>query len=199
MPKVSDRYKEIRKQSLLDSADKCFAENGYEATTIDDIVEDSGTSKGAIYNYFESKEDIYLSLAERRTDAVRQTILEELSEKKSPLEKLQRVFELDFEEKTELERRLDLEFWINASRNENLRKRLVLRAQKSVDLIANIIEEGIATGVFKNDLNSQLVSELYWSITDGASSHFMVLKEQLPYDKILRTTHQLFLDYIKNK
>lgn len=198
MPKVSEQYKENKIQNLLDSADICFARNGYEATTIDDIVEESGTSKGAIYNYFESKEDIYLSLAERRTDAARATLFEELDGIKDPLEKLKRLFALDLEEKTELERRLDLEFWINASKNENLRKRLVVRAQKSINLIANIIEEGKATGVFKADLNSQLVSELYWSITDGASSHLMVLKEKLPYNKILKTTHKLFLDYIKN-
>ena len=58
----------MRKQSdtksrIVTSAWKLFYEQGYDSTTIDDIVEDSCTSKGSFYHYFKSKDDLPASLS----------------------------------------------------------------------------------------------------------------------------------------
>ena len=45
----------------------CFARQGYHATSMDDVVRESGMSVGAIYSYFASKEDLFLALAEARS------------------------------------------------------------------------------------------------------------------------------------
>ena len=46
----------------------CFARQGYHATSMDDVVRESGLSVGAIYSYFASKEDLFLALAEARSE-----------------------------------------------------------------------------------------------------------------------------------
>ena len=53
----------LSKGKIIDAAMKLFLEKGYENTTMQDIVEASGMSKGAIYHYFKSKQEIvaYLS------------------------------------------------------------------------------------------------------------------------------------------
>jgi len=58
----------MRKQSdtksrIVSSAWKLFYEQGYDNTTIDDIIEDSHTSKGSFYHYFKSKDDLPASLS----------------------------------------------------------------------------------------------------------------------------------------
>lgn len=50
------------KEKILEAAIKVFSERGYHATRVDDIAEESQTSKGSIYFYFKSKQDIFLGL-----------------------------------------------------------------------------------------------------------------------------------------
>lgn len=51
------------KSKIVSAAWKLFYENGFENTTVDEIVELSGTSKGSFYHYFESKDSLIGSLA----------------------------------------------------------------------------------------------------------------------------------------
>ena len=46
-----------RKNQILEAAFKVFIDKGYSKTTMDDIVERSGLSKGALYHYYKSKKD----------------------------------------------------------------------------------------------------------------------------------------------
>lgn len=51
------------KKKIVSAAWKLFYEQGYDNTTIDDIVSESGTSKGSFYHYFKSKDDLLSSLS----------------------------------------------------------------------------------------------------------------------------------------
>ena len=68
-------------RQILDSAVEVFASKGYHNTRVDDIVQSSGTSKGAFYFYFPSKEKIFLSVvddfANRLAEALEESIEQE--------------------------------------------------------------------------------------------------------------------------
>ena len=51
------------KSKIVSAAWQLFYDNGYENTTVDEIIEESGTSKGSFYHYFESKDALLGSLA----------------------------------------------------------------------------------------------------------------------------------------
>lgn len=55
----------VRRTELLDSAQALFFAKGYEATTIADIMEQAGVSKGGFYHHFSAKEDLLEALGER--------------------------------------------------------------------------------------------------------------------------------------
>lgn len=60
-PRTTEQNEEIRKErreQILNSALKLFAEHGFEATSISRIAKDARVAKGLIYNYFESKEEL---------------------------------------------------------------------------------------------------------------------------------------------
>jgi AcrR family transcriptional regulator len=65
MPKISQKRREERREQILEGARRCFAENGYEGATVVRLEEAIGLSRGAIFNYFPSKEDLFLELAVR--------------------------------------------------------------------------------------------------------------------------------------
>lgn len=53
-----------RRQSILDAAEKLFAEKGFESTTMKDITRAAGTSIGNLYFYFPNKDDLMMRLIE---------------------------------------------------------------------------------------------------------------------------------------
>jgi len=56
------REREARKEEILAAAREVFLERGYKATTMEEIAQKAGFSKGAIYFYFQSKEEILLHI-----------------------------------------------------------------------------------------------------------------------------------------
>lgn len=59
---------EVRKSELLDAAQKLFIEKGYAKTTVTDILNVHGLSKGVFYYYFKSKEEIMDAIIQRMVD-----------------------------------------------------------------------------------------------------------------------------------
>jgi AcrR family transcriptional regulator len=65
MPKLSEEAKEARRERVLAGARRCFARFGYEGATVVKLEQEIGLSRGAIFNWFPSKEDLFLELATR--------------------------------------------------------------------------------------------------------------------------------------
>jgi AcrR family transcriptional regulator len=55
--------KVANRQAILDAARKVFGELGYETATVRDIIRGTGLAAGTFYNYFKSKDEVYLALA----------------------------------------------------------------------------------------------------------------------------------------
>ncbi len=64
-PKVSEEYLEDRRNQILNAAVATFSRNGFHQTTIEDIRLEAGLSRGAVYHYFKTKEDIIDAIRER--------------------------------------------------------------------------------------------------------------------------------------
>jgi AcrR family transcriptional regulator len=58
MPKVTEAYLDVRRQQIIEAAYRCFARKGFHQSTMRDIYAEAGLSPGAIYHYFNSKDDI---------------------------------------------------------------------------------------------------------------------------------------------
>ena len=67
MPKISEERRTERRQQILASARRCFAEHGYEGATVVRLEQATGLSRGAIFNYFATKEELFIELAVQDT------------------------------------------------------------------------------------------------------------------------------------
>jgi AcrR family transcriptional regulator len=63
VPKVSQAYADARRGEILDGARRAFARWGYDGATVKRLEEETGLSRGAIFNYFENKQDLFVQLA----------------------------------------------------------------------------------------------------------------------------------------
>lgn len=60
-----EREKQQRKEEIIQAAEKVFFSKGFEKSTMDDIAEEAELSKGTLYLYFKSKEDLHMSVARK--------------------------------------------------------------------------------------------------------------------------------------
>jgi AcrR family transcriptional regulator len=73
MPKITEDQRSDRRRQIAAAALRCFVRNGFEATSMGDIIAESGLSAGAIYLHYENKQDLIRKV-------VRDVFLERTSE-----------------------------------------------------------------------------------------------------------------------
>src|SRR5580704_3930439 len=72
------RRKAERPKEILEAAFEEFSRNGYASTTLDQVAERAGVTKGTIYVYFENKEHLFISVVREVTKATLDTVHEML-------------------------------------------------------------------------------------------------------------------------
>ncbi len=84
MPRVSDEYRATRRAEIVGAAGRLFAQDGFHATSMADIISESGLSAGAVYRYFRSKEEIIGTVAETAMNSADETFAALLADGASP-------------------------------------------------------------------------------------------------------------------
>src|SRR5262245_5936285 len=64
MPKRSQQYRDARRDQILTQAKRCFVRDGFHETSMQDLFAEVGLSAGAVYGYFDSKNEVILAIAE---------------------------------------------------------------------------------------------------------------------------------------
>ena len=146
------KTKDNTKNQILDAALKVFVKSGYAETTMNDIVEKSGLSKGAIYHYYSSKKDLFLSLIDYWENYFFVNIInKDLSISSS--DNLLRDITQDVIKTFKSNKHIflaELEFWSLANHDSEVRKRTTALYVKLLDLFKKIISKGIKEGDYKN-------------------------------------------------
>ncbi|HEV2247705.1 MAG TPA: TetR/AcrR family transcriptional regulator [Terriglobia bacterium] len=83
-----DVIKEFRTAELLEAARRLFAEQGFHATTVEDIAAAAGVAKGTVYLYYKSKHDVYWAALERGITELLHEIQTRLEAEASPEDKV---------------------------------------------------------------------------------------------------------------
>jgi AcrR family transcriptional regulator len=65
VPKIAEAARAARREQIIAAGLACFARSGYHATTMADVASQAGVSKGTPYLYFESKQALFVALAEQ--------------------------------------------------------------------------------------------------------------------------------------
>ncbi len=78
-----ERETQLRKQIILEAAEKLFLSKGYEETTMDEIANEAEFSKGTVYKYFFSKDELYIAIGSKAYDLIIK-YTNEFTEKEEP-------------------------------------------------------------------------------------------------------------------
>lgn len=141
-----------RKKQILDAAMTVFARKGFHQARMDDIVEQSGLSKGTIYWYFKSKDELISTIMGRLFEAEFESLRklqEEDSSAGSKIKKFINMALFDVENML-LQTPLTYEFISAASRESEIRLTLQEYLRSYIELINPIIQEGVDSGEFRS-------------------------------------------------
>jgi AcrR family transcriptional regulator len=87
------RERAARTNLILDSAERLFVEKGYHETSINDIAENADFSRTSVYQYFASKEEIYLQILDRYGDLLTERVTRATGDSSPVPEKIGRFLE----------------------------------------------------------------------------------------------------------
>ena len=148
---MNESKKLERKEQILDAALVVIIQKGYENSRMDDIVATSNMSKGAIYWYYKSKKEVYLSLVNHWVHNYSAVLNHIVDTDRSASDQLSSLFQyfIDQYEKDPAVFKALLEFWSMAGRDSEFNDKLQKVYSEFVNLISTIIQQGMDSGDFK--------------------------------------------------
>lgn len=199
MPKISEEKKQKRKEHIINTAFELFAEKGYSATGMRDIMKAANISKGGIYVYFESKTAILLAIAERFDDK-RHRILNNidltLTADKIFTEYIKKRLEVFKYEENQKWSRIALEFWSLPKEIPELNDILNNRFNAYQSDIEFIIKQGINEGTFRSDCSVKHIIYQIMSTINGTGILSSSMGKVVT-DKQIEETIKMYLKYLK--
>jgi AcrR family transcriptional regulator len=169
---MDNELAQTRRKGILDAAMTAFDRQGYTATTVDDIAAAAGISKGSIYNYFRSKQDLFSQLFNRaiaKDEADVDALLAVGSPAGRKLCDLLDYWHHGLEVDLKIGR-LTLEFWAAAARDSDdspLAENLHASYERMIARIRQFIQSGIERGEFDPAINAEASARLFIGLIHG--------------------------------
>ena len=163
-------------QQIIDAAVRVFARNGFYNSRVSDIAREAGIASGTIYLYFKTKDEILVTLFREKMAAFVSALRAAIARERDPEAKIRRLVRLHFEvleaspdmaEVVQVELRQGQKFFRGASAHE---------VSAYFDLIASILHEGVAGGVFRQDLPVKVATKMLFGAMDQVTTSWVLGK-----------------------
>jgi len=137
--------KEERKSQIMDAAMKVITRKGFSNTRMDDIVNEAGLSKGAIYHHYESKKEIFLALIGHWETQTFPDFYSRNGKERSATDTLRdfanEVYKV-FKSRSYVFQ-AEVEFWALANQDDEIRNRSQELYEKIINLFELVINKGV--------------------------------------------------------
>lgn len=182
-----------RRQQILAAAMTCFMRKGYHRATMDDIVVESGLSKGTLYWYFKSKKELFLALIQSIMQQIEvgwQTTIDDPT--KSATEKLRlttTLFRVEFIEMAPFFG-IMMEAWALTRHEPDVEALVKDMYTPYLTIMSQIITEGIANGEFEAD-SAEATASVIMILYDGLTMAKALELLEMDWDRLLDATESL--------
>lgn len=186
---------EPRKQQIINAALRVFMDKGIVQASMNEIIIESGLSKGGVYHHFASKDDLIFGvvdiISEMKKDAIRQMI----SKKGSVRERLEFMIKMmmaSLGNTKNHNERLSIDMMTLTLTNEKLSKKMAEVYEETIQLLSELISAGIQTGEFYQHVKPRQVAIGISAIFSGLEVHRFYAKSEVDSIAVgIETTQQL--------
>ena len=173
MPKVTSMYKAEVREKIIQAANASFAQTGFDRTKMEDIAKRLGLSKGTIYLYFKSKEDLFLGICEYN---IKQGDKEDAGlfvKKENIASDAEQIYD-NIRRREQGNDRVMLEMVAESARNSKLRKAMYELHVKVQDHAMQAVKNKIDEGFLKKDVDAASLAIALVALYDGLAVNRML-------------------------
>jgi TetR/AcrR family fatty acid metabolism transcriptional regulator len=171
---AKNNSKENTRVRIINSAKKLFAEQGYQKTTIVDISKQAGLSEAALYEYFQGKEDLLLTIPDLWVSELLQDLDEQLFGIYGAVNKLRKYlwWYLRRVEQAPLDAKI---VYLFLKTNANfLNTEVYANVKNLYSYLVDIFEEGRKSGEMRSDLNPRIARDIFVGTMDHIITRWLL-------------------------
>jgi len=163
-------------QQIIEAAVKVFARKGYFNSRVSDIAREAGIAAGTIYLYFDTKQEILITLFREKMAGFVSALRRAIAEERDTVAKLRRLVRLHFEI---LENNPDLAEVVQLELRQGQK---LFRGPASQEiatyfaLIGSVLDEGVAAGRFRSDLPVKVATKMLFGAMDQLATSWVLGK-----------------------
>jgi len=189
-----EKERENRRSAILKAARKLFFDRGFKSVTVDNIAAKAEVSKGSVYLYFKSKEEIYTQILINDSIATFEDWKNKFSAKDMPSAELLLEFADNyinyFLNENELFRIL-MTFMLHADDmilTDEQNSQLLQTTNDNIKFVSEILQKGIDSGEFLPIINIWQTQNAIWGLLNGVISLFLFMGNPAKRAERIRST-----------
>lgn len=202
-----EREKIQRRDDILSAAQEVFFDKGLQNATMDEIAEKAELSKGTIYLYYRSKEDLYLAVMMRGMELLYDRFARAVAERQKAIDALRSLADAYirfFHEDRNLFRMLHFSQTpqLHKQVSEEMLSTCSIQNMKLWNFVQDLIARGIKEGDIRHDVNPISVAVVLWSATTSIMARIDYAAEywkstmNIDLEIVLRQSLEFLLDAI---
>ncbi|MCA1578638.1 MAG: TetR family transcriptional regulator [Acidobacteria bacterium] len=181
-------------EAILRAATRVFAHNGYFNSKVADIAREAGVADGTVYLYFKSKEEILHSIFDRSVDDALAAARKQIELISDPREKLRRIALLHLE-RLGADRDLAVVFQVELRGSTKFMEEFSAAGfAEYLSLIRSSFEEGQRAGMFRADLNANVVAKILFGALDEMATNWILSKRRYKLAPMADQVLDIFLN-----
>jgi AcrR family transcriptional regulator len=191
---------EERKSQILEAATTVFIQHGFSDARMDDIVAESGLSKGTLYWYFDSKDAIIISILDRIFDFETSHVRKLLKNEHSAKAKFEIFVDTMIRDIDKVKPLMPIffDFWSLSIRNKTINQAMKRYYQSFLDLIEPIIEAGIEQGEF-HPVDVRETAVAIGAMYEGTILFNLYFSEIIDFENQFKSNLDLIMEGLINK
>jgi AcrR family transcriptional regulator len=195
-PKVTSQYKTEVREKIVHAAIIAFSKYGYDRTRMDDIADTAKLSKGTLYLYFKSKEELFYAISENNIRDLKEH-LSALFTKSEDLISNSQKFYVNFRKTSELSDKIFLETIAESSRNQKLQEMLYHQRLKVLNVVTEYLSLQIKKGFLNSDIDIDAVALSLVALYDGLTVDKIIGINESQNEKAWNVTIKAILSSLK--
>ncbi|QZY53579.1 TetR/AcrR family transcriptional regulator [Crassaminicella profunda] len=185
-----------KKQFIIQAAMKIFCRDGFHKAKVSEIAVEAGVGKGTIYEYFDSKKQLFIEMMKYYADLYYENLTQSMEKEKTIMDKFKRYILLEEETMTNHGDLAQIFMREAYSIGLEVHKIMKTRRKKQIDFFANLIQEGINEGIFRK------IHPYTAALTFMGSVHHMLvskifIKDNFSEEINMEELHDLLFNGIK--
>lgn len=169
-PKVTQTYTDEKIQGILDGAKRVFIRKGFYETTMQDIVEECGISRGGLYKYFSSTQEILTRILEAETEEDQDSLDPSVLGEADACDILEAFVNAESENILRIRQSLHpaaYEFFIRNMRDGQTMELLEKRHKAAMLAMGKVMEHGLQRGQIAGGVDTDAISRCVITFLEG--------------------------------